>query len=132
MWQSLIRLIESGVAGPPNKLFMGFFVGGSQKRHHDLYLLEMQNAKKSMAIKKKIALMSRLGVVRANAAHTMPEPSESPAALAIYYQVLWSLKLCSVCLFVCYVCLFLFFVCPKNKVTLICVKSNVSPDNFQS
>ena len=63
---SLIRLIESGVAGPPNKLFMAFFVGGSQKRHHDLYLLEMQNAKKSMAIKKKIALMSRLGVVRAN------------------------------------------------------------------
>ena len=72
MWQSLIRLIESGVAGPPNKLFMGFFVGGSQKRHHDLYLLEMQNAKKSMAIKKKIALMSRLGVVRANA-HTGPQ-----------------------------------------------------------
>ena len=69
MWQSLIRLIESGVAGPPNKLFMGFFVGGSQKRHHDLYLLEMQNAKKSMAIKKKIALMSRLGIVRANIAH---------------------------------------------------------------
>ena len=84
---------------------MGFFVGGSQKRHHDLYLLEMQNAKKSMAIKKKIALMSRLGVVRANAAHTMPEPSESSAALAIYYQVLWSLKLCLVCL----------FVCPKKK-----------------
>ena len=106
MWQSLIRLIESGVAGPPNKLFMGFFVGGSQKRHHDLYLLEMQNAKKSMAIKKKIALMSRLGVVRANAAHTMPEPSESSAALAIYYQELWSLKLLNlVCLFVC------FFVC---------------------
>ena len=70
MWQSLIRLIESGVAGPPNKLFMAFFVGGSQKRHHDLYLLEMQNAKKSMAIKKKIALMSRLGVVRANVTHT--------------------------------------------------------------
>ena len=84
MWQSLIRLIESGVAGPPNKLFMAFFVGGSQKRHHDLYLLEMQNAKKSMAIKKKIALMSRLGVVRAKAGsyptppppprHTLPSP----------------------------------------------------------
>ena len=99
--------------GPPNKLFMGFFVGGSQKRHHDLYLLEMQNAKKSMAIKKKIALMSRLGVVRANAAHTMPEPSESSAALAIYYQVLWSLKLCFVCLFVCsFVHL---FVCLSKK-----------------
>ena len=78
MWQSLIRLIESGVAGPPNKLFMAFFVGGSQKRHHDLYLLEMQNAKKSMAIKKKIALMSRLGVVRAKAgsypSRTLPSP----------------------------------------------------------
>ena len=77
MWQSLIRLIESGVAGPPNKLFMGFFVG-LQKRHHDLYLLEMQNAKKSMAIKKKIALMSRLGVVRAKAgsypSRTLPSP----------------------------------------------------------
>ena len=112
--------------GPPNKLFMGFFVGGSQKRHHDLYLLEMQNAKKSMAIKKKIALMSRLGVVRANAAHTMPEPSESSAALAIYYQVLWSLKLCFVCLFIC------LCVCPKKEATLISVKSNVSLDNFQS
>ena len=74
---SLIRLIESGVAGPPNKLFMPFFVG-LQKRHHDLYLLEMQNAKKSMAIKKKIALMSRLGVVRAKAgsypSRTLPSP----------------------------------------------------------
>ena len=122
MWQSLIRLIESGVAGPPNKLFMGFFVGGSQKRHHDLYLLEMQNAKKSMAIKKKIALMSRLGVVRANAAHTMPEPSESSAALAIYYQVLWSLKLCLVFLFV-----YLFvrlFVC-------LCLSSNLNLREIQ-
>ena len=91
MWQSLIRLIESGVAGPPNKLFMAFFVGGSQKRHHDLYLLEMQNAKKSMAIKKKIALMSRLGVVRANVAHTGPQ---NHLLLSMYLQSifleLWS------------------------------------------
>ena len=80
MWQSLIRLIESGVAGPPNKLFMAFFVGGSQKRHHDLYLLEMQNAKKSMAIKKKIALMSRLGVVRANVLQLEnPAPESAPS-----------------------------------------------------
>ena len=60
------------------KTCMSFSLSASTCRglttwHHGLYLLEMQNAKKSMAIKKKIALMSRLGVVRANVAHTGPQ-----------------------------------------------------------
>ena len=60
---SLIRLIESGVAGPPNKVFTKIFCRRTEKAF-TTFIYSMQNAQKIHRSRKKIARMSRGGVVR--------------------------------------------------------------------